>query len=267
MRLFNKKSESKVWLSNKANPTISHIEELSNFEEYGYANVMLEENEWNWIQLVDYKPENIYIYYVSIKSEIFVFVDNDRRTELLVDIFKQFFEGNKESLINLYGFAPYLEVFPLRHASEEEYNDWKTHYQYKKKRDRWKSIGFKLLKLFTIYLILHILYLWYIGDLKFTFRETAKTKGTVTKVQFYHAGKGYYKQFVEYSYEIDDSVYMDYFRADKRYGIQEEGAKLEIRYAIHAPEINEVTGFYKEQKIESKSYGFHSKENQDTLKK
>ena len=93
----------------------------------------------------------------------------------------------------------------------------------------------------------------------FDFSKTEKTKGTVVNVEWTRKIRGYQLQFV--TYEVEDSIYTDQFKAGKRQGIQSIGDEILIEYSIDKPEENEVIGFFRKKhkpfkiiKLESEKY-------------
>lgn len=77
------------------------------------------------------------------------------------------------------------------------------------------------------------------------FGKTAKTKGYVEKIDIVRGIKGIgYYQKAYYFYTVEDSIYKDDFTTGKRYGNQQIGDSLLIKYSVSKPSKNEIIGFY-----------------------
>lgn len=78
------------------------------------------------------------------------------------------------------------------------------------------------------------------GDFKFLFRETATTTATIVETKMHHIGRGFYRQTVNYSFPVGDTVYFGTFEAGRIKGKQQVGWEITVRYALNNPEINEA---------------------------
>ncbi|TLX76619.1 hypothetical protein E9993_06940 [Labilibacter sediminis] len=86
----------------------------------------------------------------------------------------------------------------------------------------------------------------------FLFQKTLETKGIVKQVKLTRGIKGYMYEQVTYEYQVNDSVYIDIFKAGQREGHQFVGDHLLIKYSVKKPGKNEVIGFYRDSELRKK---------------
>lgn len=83
--------------------------------------------------------------------------------------------------------------------------------------------------------------------IRFIFDKTENTNATITKIEWVYGVKGGQLQFVTYQYQVEDSIYIDTFKAGRKEGLQTIGDTVLIEYAINKPGKNTVKGFYPKQ--------------------
>lgn len=79
--------------------------------------------------------------------------------------------------------------------------------------------------------------------------KTNLTTGKIIEINIGHGALGQgYMQNVKYAFTVNDKVYYDLKKVDKRFGKQQIGNRVEIEYSVRDPERKKVKGFYKDFK-------------------
>ncbi|MEJ2104886.1 MAG: hypothetical protein P8X47_09960 [Ignavibacteriaceae bacterium] len=100
---------------------------------------------------------------------------------------------------------------------------------------------------------------WNIFELPTIFwGKTKMTTGKIIDTNIGYAVRGHrYIQNVKYAFSVNDKVYYDFSKVDKRFGKQQIGNRVLIEYSERNPEKKKVKGFYKDFK-NSDGEKFHS---------
>lgn len=106
----------------------------------------------------------------------------------------------------------------------------------------------------------------YVGWNGFEFPNVIIGKSNITTgkiVNTYHKwgvrGGGSFQR-VKFVYSVNDSVYFDFMTIGKKYGRQNIGNRVKIKYSIKNPEKNKVEAFYSDYQ-NSKEEKFHTNVN------
>ncbi len=77
--------------------------------------------------------------------------------------------------------------------------------------------------------------------------KTNMTTGKIIDTNIGYAVRGHrYIQNVKYAFSVNDKVYYDFKKVDKRFGKQQIGNRVMIEYSVRNPEKKKVKGFYKD---------------------
>ncbi len=97
----------------------------------------------------------------------------------------------------------------------------------------------KKTKILITSLILLIFISWTYDRL---YRHKTRILATIEKIEWFHIGKGYYKQRVYYRYDYKGQDYESSFKAGKIKGIMRENSKIIIEIDTIRPEMSKYIG-------------------------
>ena len=208
-----------------------------------FHQVILSRSEKNWIEVGGNLNEDGLSCVYEENDEVFVINNPPTSVKQMTEILISYFNDDNKFKDN-YKFTGDKEESINKKLSDEKFEAWKKDFEIQAKKDKVNDCRKILIAFLLLLSFCAIGYYWYIGELKFLGQKTEVTKAEIIKTQMHHIGRGYYMQTVTYEFEYNNNKYKGTFEAGKRFGIQEVGRFIRVKFSISNPKRSLVIGFY-----------------------